>query len=52
MREAIKKNTGPICFAIMIIEIVGGIIDRSVSAFGVALLAGIMGLLYTTDNKS
>lgn len=51
MREKFKKIVGPICFVIMIVEIVLGIIDRSLQEFIIAFLAGFMGVLYITDHK-
>lgn len=51
MREKLKKIAGPVCFIIMIIEIVCGIKDSSLQAFIIAFLAGFMGFLYITDSK-
>ena len=51
MRKNIKKVAGPICFIIMIIEIVCGIMDSSFQTFIIAFLAGFMGVLYITDSK-
>lgn len=51
MREKFKKIVGPICFVIMIVEIVLGIIDSSFRDFSIAFLAGFMGVLYITDHK-
>ncbi len=51
MREKFKKIVGPICFVIMIVEIVLGIMDRSLQEFIIAFLAGFMGVLYITDHK-
>ena len=51
MRKKLKRIVGPICFVIMIVEIVLGIKDCSLQEFIIAFLAGFMGVLYITDNK-